>query len=298
MRGTLQSNDLFTIALRKHWVAFLIVAIGCVTLYWNVARALVADWTIDENYSHGFLIVPLALYLAWERRTRVAALAARPSGFGLVVVAASLATLTVGVLGSEAFLTRISMLGALGGAILFLGGWNHLRVLMFPLAFLLLMIPVPALVFNEIAFPLQIFASRAGELTLSALAIPVLREGNVLVLANTSLEVAEACSGIRSLVSLLTLGIVYGYFSDTRPWVRIVIAVSTVPVAVVANGVRVAGTGIAAHFIGSAAAEGFLHTFSGWLVFIVSFVLMYSCHQVLVRLSPVGQAREPLGVTA
>jgi exosortase len=294
----LRSNDLFTTALRKHGTAFLLVAIGFATLYWNVVRALVADWTIDENYSHGFLIVPLALYLVWERRTQVAAMPARPAGFGLVVIAASLVTLTVGVLGSEAFLTRISMLGTLGGAILFLGGWCHLRALMFPLAFLLLMIPVPALVFNEIAFPLQIFASRAGELALSALRIPVLREGNVLVLANTSLEVAEACSGIRSLVSLLTLGIVYGYFSDARSWVRVVIAVSTVPVAVVANGVRVAGTGIAAHFIGPAAAEGFLHTFSGWLVFIVSFVLMYGGHRFLVRLSHIGQPRQPLEVAA
>src|SRR4030095_12009547 len=111
------------------------------------------------------------------------------------------------------------------------------------------MIPIPAIIFNQIAFPLQLFASRVGEAAISAAGIPVLREGNVLHLANTSLEVAEACSGIRSLVSLITLGLVYGYFMDPRPWVRILIVFSAIPVAIVANGARVAGTGMAAHWI-------------------------------------------------
>jgi exosortase len=251
-----------------------------------VLSKLVTGWSTDDNYSHGFLIVPIALYLAWERRERFWSTPTRPSAFGLVVVLGSILVLWAGLLGSELFLTRISVLGTLAGSVLFLGGWARLRVLAFPLAFLVLMIPIPAIIFNQIAFPLQLLASRVGESTLSAVDIPVLREGNVLILANTSLEVAEACSGIRSLVSLLTLGIVFGYLADERLWVRIAIAASTIPVAIVANGARVAGTGIAAARYGPAAAEGFFHEFSGWVVFIVAFLLMLGLQRVIALLVP------------
>jgi exosortase len=170
--------------------------------------------------------------------------------------------------------------------VLFMFGWRHLRILAFPLLFLVLMIPLPAIIFNKIAFPLQLLASRAGEFALSSVDIPVLREGNVLVLANTSLEVAEACSGIRSLISLLTLGIVFGYLADSRAWVRTIVALSTIPVAVVSNGARVAGTGIAAHRFGPAAAQGFFHEFSGWAVFVVAFAMMLGLQRALVWIFP------------
>ena len=251
-------------------------------LYRHVIVKLVHDWATDDNYSHGFLIVPIALYLAWERRQRLAELAPQPSVTGLLIVLASVAVLAAGTLGAELFLTRVSMIGVLAGAIVFLYGWRHLKTLAFPVAFLLLMIPLPALIFNQVAFPLQLLASRAGEMALSVLRIPVLREGNVIVLAHTTLEVADACSGIRSLVSLLTLGIVYGYFIDPRGPVRVVIALSTVPVAIVANGLRVAGTGIAAHYYGAQAAQGFLHSFSGWMVFVVALAAVFGVRYVLV----------------
>jgi exosortase len=251
-------------------------------LYRHVIVKLVHDWATDDNYSHGFLIVPLALYLGWERRQRLAELAPRPSITGLLIVLASVAVLAAGTLGAELFLTRVSMIGVLAGAIVFLHGWRHLKTLAFPVAFLLLMIPLPALIFNQVAFPLQLLASRAGEMVLSVLRIPVLREGNVIVLAHTTLEVADACSGIRSLVSLLTLGIVYGYFIDPRGPVRVAIALSTVPVAIMANGLRVAGTGIAAHYYGAQAAQGFLHSFSGWMVFVVALAAVLGVRYVLV----------------
>ena len=179
----------------------------------------------------------------------------------------------------------------LAGLVLFLGGWRHLRTLAFPLAFLLLMIPIPAIVFNQVAFPLQLLASQFGTQLLGTLGIPVLREGNVIVLARTSLEVAEACSGIRSLISLLTLGIVLGYFSDRRRWVRVAVAIATVPVAIVTNGLRVAGTGVAAHYYGPRAAEGFLHAFSGWLTFAVAIVIVFGVQRVLATLCPVDTAQ-------
>ena len=271
---------------RKSVAALIGVSVSFVVLYWQVITKLVSDWSTDDNYSHGFLIVPLAVYLAWERRHRLTCLPIRPGNTGLLVLCGSLLVLSAGVLGAELFLTRVAMLGTLMGMIVFLLGWQHLRALAFPLAILLLMIPIPAIIFNQIAFPLQLVASRVGEQVLSAWGIPVLREGNLIVLAKTTLEVAEACSGIRSLISLLTLGVVYGYFTDPRGGIRVAIALATVPVAIAANGLRVAGTGIAAHYYGLEAAEGFFHTFSGWLVFVASFAMLFVVMQFIVRLAP------------
>jgi exosortase len=275
-----------------------LVVAGLAILYRDVVPELVRAWGTDDNYSHGYLIPPIAAYLAWERRHKFFATPAKPSAVGLVVVLGSLLVLALGVLGIELFLTRVSLLGALGGTILFLFGWQRFAVVLFPLAFLLLMIPLPAIIFNQIAFPLQLIASQFGEAVVRAANIPVLREGNVLILANITLEVAEACSGIRSLISLLTLGIVFGYIGDSRNWVRVLIALSTIPVAVVANGARVAGTGIAAHYYGAVAAEGFLHEFSGWLVFIAAFAMMLLLHRILLLLTPDRRASPRAAIAA
>lgn len=276
-------------------IALFSLAASFTILFWPTLRKLVSDWAIDDNYSHGFLIVPIALYFVWERRARLAASPSRPASLGLAVIVASIGVLAAGVLGSELFLTRIAILGALAGIVLFLWGWRRLAILAFPIAFLLLMIPIPAIIFNQIAFPLQLLASKFGELTLTAAGIPVLREGNVITLASTSLEVAEACSGIRSLISLLTLAIVYGYFMDPRPWARVLLALASMPVAIVANGVRVAGTGIAAHYHGAEAAMGFFHTFSGWLVFIVAFILLFVVQRAIVALAPIKAGQFGVG---
>lgn len=260
-------------------IAFSVAAFAF--LYRAVIAKLVYDWTYDGNFSHGFLIVPIAAYLVWERRKKLAATPIEPTVVGLVLLVGSLATLAAGILGAELFLSRVSMIGVIGSVVLFTTGWRFLRVLMFPLAFLLLMIPIPAIVFNQISLPLQLLASKAAEYTLQMAHIPVLREGNVIVLANTSLEVAEACSGIRSLISLVTLAIVYGYFSDARVWARSVLTLAAVPVAVVSNAARVAGTGVAAHYYGPQAAEGFFHTFSGWMLFLVAFVMLFGIQKLL-----------------
>jgi exosortase len=256
-------------------IAACLTAAGAfLMLYSRVLVDLVHDWATDDNYSHGFLIIPVAAYFVWERRAKLATIVAQPSNWGLALVLASLAVLVAGTLGSEFFLTRVSMLGIVAGSMLFLGGWSYFRTLLFPLAFLLLMIPIPEIIFNQIAFPLQLIASQFGTGVMSLASVPVLREGNVIVLSNTTLEVAEACSGMRSLISLLTLGIVLGYFTDCRVSVRTAIALATVPIAIFANGLRVAGTGVAAYYYGPEAAEGFLHTFSGWLVFVAAMMLL------------------------
>lgn len=260
--------------------------LAAVWLYGGIMRDLMRDWAHDDNYSHGFLIVPIAGYLVWERREKLRRITTSPSLIGLAVVALGLLLLAAGTFGAELFLTRLSLLWVLAGGIVFVLGWRHLRAVLFPLAFLVLMIPIPAIIFNQIAFPLQLFASQVGASGLGALAIPVLREGNVIVLASITLEVAEACSGIRSLISLLTLGIVIGYLLDSRTWVRTTIALATVPIAVISNGFRVAGTGVAAHYYGNAAAEGFMHTFSGWLMFVVALFLLLALQQLLAWLFP------------
>jgi exosortase len=242
--------------------------------YGKVLARLVADWANDPNYSHGFLVLPLVGYLVWERRAALAAAPLRPSWLGLPVVVVGLMLLAGGTLGAELFTARVSLIVVLVGSALFILGPDHTRILAFPLAFLILMVPLPAIVFNRIAFPLQIFASQFGEQVLRAVGVPVLREGNIITLSTTSLEVAEACSGIRSLATLFTLGLVYGYFMESRLWARAVIVATTIPIAIVTNGLRVAGTGIAAYKFGPEAAEGFFHTFSGWMVFVVAFLLV------------------------
>lgn len=272
--------------LAKRFAGITLAVVSLAVLYADVLRGLWRDWANDDNYSHGFLIVPIAAYLIWERRDQLRTAAPHPSVWGALVVVASLALLVMGKLGAELFLARVSLIGVLVGSVLFVLGWAHVRIAFFPLAFLLLMIPIPAIIFNQIAFPLQLLASQTGQAGLSALQIPVLREGNMIFLAQTTLEVAEACSGIRSLVSLLTLGIVVGYFIDSRVWVRTALALSTIPIAVVSNGIRVAGIGVAANYYGREAADGFMHTFSGWLVFLVAFLMLLVIYRMLTWVFP------------
>lgn len=277
----------------KKLLAAALLLGGVVVVYWDTFARLIDAWIVDGNYSHGWLIIPIAAYLAWERRDQLASTPLKPSWTGLVVFFFGIAVLLAGLLASEYFLSRTSLIITLAGMIVFLFGWSHLRILAFPLAFLVLMIPLPAIVFNKIAFPLQLLASRVGESCIAAARIPVLREGNVLVLANTSLEVAEACSGIRSLVSLITLGLVFGYFADSRAWVRTLIVLSTIPVAILSNAARVAGTGILAHYYGPGAAEGFFHEFSGWMMFLVAFLMILALQRLILRFAPAAPKPSP-----
>jgi exosortase len=260
----------------------LVLTAAVLWLYRGTLSSLVHQWGSDDNYSHGFFVAPLALYFAWERRQALVRAPVRPGIGGAFLLILSVIVWIAGLLGAELFLTRVSLLGVIAGLVWFVWGRQQLRVLAFPIAFLLLMVPLPALIFNQIAFPLQLLASRVGETAIAAVGIPVLREGNVLQLPSRSLEVAEACSGIRSLVSLLMLAIVLGYFTERRIGSRVLLACAAVPIAIVANAFRVAGTGIASEWISPAASEGFLHTFSGWLVFVAAFAALL-CVQRAVR---------------
>lgn len=287
----MQAGSLADVLKRRDVAVALALAAATVLMYAGVLSSLVKQWSSDDNYSHGFFVLPLAVYFAWERREALATAMRRPSALGLVVILGSLLVWTAGLLGAELFLTRISLIGVTAGTVLFVWGWTHLRILIFPILFLLLMVPLPAIIFNQIAFPLQLVASQAGEVVIAAAGIPVLREGNVLQLPSQTLEVAEACSGIRSLVSLLMLAIVLGYFTERRIGARILIACAAVPIAILANASRVAGTGLAAEWVSPAAAEGFFHTFSGWLMFVVAFAGLLLVQHLIGRVA--GRTRRP-----
>ena len=266
--------------------ALALVSAALLAVYLPILTSLVRQWASDDNYSHGFVVVPFALLFAWRSRRALAAAEPRPSVLGAGLAAASIVVFLAGQLAAELFLMRVSLIGFLSGTILFLWGPRHLRELAFPLALLLLAIPLPALVLNQIAFPLQLLASRAGEAVVSAAGVPVLREGNILILPETRLEVVEACSGLRSLASLLTLALILGKLAEPRTWARVALAVFIIPAAILANAARVAGTGLAAAWVGPQAAEGFLHTFSGWLVFVVAFAALLGFARLLRRVRP------------
>jgi exosortase len=270
---------------RRNLVLVVALAAAVALMYSGVLTSLARQWASDDNYSHGFFVIPLALYFAWHRRSALATAPVQPGIFGLILIAGSLLVWAAGLLGAELFLTRVSLIGVIAGTVWFVWGQRHARILAFPILFLLLMIPLPSIVFNQLAFPLQLLASQVGETVIATAGIPVLREGNVLHLPARTLEVAEACSGIRSLVSLLFLAIVLGYFTDLRTGGRVVLALGAIPIAIVANAARVAGTGLAAEWVSPAAAEGFFHTFSGWLVFLVAFGGLLLMQQLLSRVS-------------
>jgi exosortase len=257
--------------MHRHTGAIVVIVAGIVWMYGGVLSSLVQQWASDDNYSHGFLILPLAAYCAWIRRDRLRAAPQQPHAGGLLLIGCSLLVFAAGILGADLYLTRISLVGVVIGSVLFVWGSAHVRELRFPLLLLPLMIPLPAVLFNQIAFPLQLVASRAGEAIIATAGIPIVREGNVLDLPNIRLAVVEACSGIRSLMSLITLAVVLAYFTERTLLARVVIVVSAVPVAIAANASRVAGTGFLAVWFGPRTADGFFHAFSGWLMFVVAF---------------------------
>jgi exosortase A len=261
----------------------VLLALG-VALYHEIFRHMVEQWYEEEDYNHGFLIVPLALYFVWDKRERLKALAVWPSLLGAALLGLGLGWLLLGNLGAELFLQRSSLIIVLAGLVWLVLGTAFLRELAFPLAFLIFMVPLPAIVMNAVAFPLQLFAAQTATLCMQAVGVPVLREGNVIILSSTTLEVAEACSGIRSLQALLALGAVYGYLTQRTAWKRWALLLLSIPIAIAANVFRVSGTGLLAEYWTPAAAQGFYHTFAGWLVFVVAFVLLLGCGSLLGRL--------------
>lgn len=263
---------------------FLVIAVALLVLYFPIAKRLVNQWRTDENFSHGWLVPPFSAYVLWEKRKQLAALPSRPSWSGLAVVGFGLLVLAAGVTGAELFLSRVSFLFVLVGLTALTFGWNHVRAAALPISFLLLMIPIPAIVLNQITFPLQRVASILATDILRALGVPVFREGNIIGLAKKSLEVAKACSGLRSLMVITTLAIVYGYLLEPRNSIRLVLALASIPIAVIANSLRIVFTALVVQYGDAEMAEGFYHKVSGWLIFVISIAILYSVHRGLQKL--------------
>ncbi|HTW31630.1 MAG TPA: exosortase A [Candidatus Sulfotelmatobacter sp.] len=265
-----------------YWQMGVIAALS-LWIYWSTLTRLLGQWWHDPNFSHGFFVPLFSAFVVWQERDRLSRLRPAPSWSGLAILFCGLVVLVIGQMGAELFLARSSLLLLLAGLVVLFLGWNFQRALFFPWAFLLLMIPIPSILFNQITFPLQLLASKVAANTLPMLGVPVLLEGNVINLPNIALEVAEACSGIRSLMSLITLAIIYGYLMEKRMWVRWLLALASVPIAVAANSVRIIGTGLLVQYWDAEKAEGYFHASWGWIIFVISLLMLYAIH-ALVRI--------------
>ena len=264
---------------------FAIIAVLLIAIYFRIAIKLFVDWYNIPDYSHGFLVPLFALFLVWDKRKALSITKVEQSWSGVALILFSIAVLILGVYGVDLFTSRLSFVLMLGGLVWTFFGRAMLRELQFPLLVLLLAIPFPAIVFNQITFPLQLMASRLASQILPLLGVPVLQEGNVIQLPVMKLEVAEACSGIRSLMSLFTLAVFYGYFLEKTTARRVILTFASIPIAVAANVVRIVGTGLCVQYWDPQKALGFFHEFSGWVMFVVSLCCLYLIHRIM-RLFP------------
>jgi exosortase len=297
-------------ATKKLWQG-LAISFAIVFAYATVLVKLFRDWWNDENYSHGLLIPFIIGYILWSQREKLARVPVNSSLlWGGAAILFALFALWAGVAGAELYTQRLSLVLLLAGITVYFWGFRLLQLLLVPMSLLFLALPIPAIVFNKIAFPLQLFASRCAVWSMSVLGIPVLRQGNIIELKplnsfdTKKLEVVEACSGIRSLMTLLTLAVVFAYFTHTPPdnpsnsgkrfgwlrsywfWRALIIVGSAVPIAILTNAFRVSGTGVLAHYYGTAVADGFFHSFSGWAIYIVAFILLFGIGMILDRFRP------------
>jgi exosortase len=309
------------VPVRKYLWQIVAISSALIFAYATVLAKLGHDWWTDENYSHGLLIPFIIVFILWSQRDRLAPAARRPStAVGLSAVLFALFALWAGTAGAELYMQRTSLVLLLAGTVVYFWGFSLLRLLVVPLFLLLLAIPIPAIIFNKIAFPLQLFASRCAVWAMTLFDIPVLRQGNVIELMplgareTKKLEVVEACSGIRSLMTLVTLAVVFAYFTHPREensddgdrpsstpsnpsfrisglksfgfWRSSIIVLSAVPIAIFTNALRVSGTGVLARYYGTRVADGFFHSFSGWVIYVVAFLMLFAVGWLLDRAKP------------
>lgn len=274
------------LAWRELFVCFLLVIILFTPVIYRMAR----EWISDDDMGHGFFVPLVVGWILWQRREELRPLASGPTWWGLALVLFGLLQLAVGTLGVEFFLSRTALLITLAGVVITTCGPAVFRRMLFPFFLLFFMIRIPAIIYNQITLPLQLLASQVAESSLMVIGIPVLREGNVLELANGQrLSVVEACSGIRSLLSLSFLALVYGQFFETKMWMRVVIFFLTIPIAIIANAGRVTMTGILAA-TKPELAEGFFHLLEGWIVFVIAMLLLVACRHMINHVYEAVQA--------
>jgi exosortase len=257
------------------WFGALLIA-----CYAPMLRQLIRIWATDDNMGHGFFVPVVAGYVVWQRRDQLLSEPRKSSAWGLLILAWGATQSVLATLGAELFTQRLAFVISLAGIVVYLGGKRWFKILAFPLALLLFMIPIPAIIYAQLTLRLQELATTLAEWMLSAVGIPVIRTGNLLELPSQVLNVAEACSGIRSLLSLSFLSLVYAYFRDNRTWVRWVLFFSTVPIAIGANAIRVALTGVLSE-VNTRLAQGAYHEVEGYIVFVIALAALISLHNLI-----------------
>jgi exosortase len=270
-------------------LALALVCLSFLALYHHVIYKMVLDWSIDANYSHGFLIPFISGYLIWQNRKRLAQVEMAPASSGLILLIVSLLFFVATYLGAELFTMRLSMLLVMLSAIILLAGWPLAKALFLPIIYLLFMIPLPAIIWNKIAFPLKLFATKMAVSVIQALNIPVYGEGNIIHLANTTLEVVDACSGLRSLTSLLALSAAFALITKHSKGEKLVLFLSAIPIAIIVNIFRLSATAVMARYYGARVAQGFLHELSGIIIFSLALILTYSVHLILNKIDAMAK---------
>ena len=262
----------------------LFLALATIGLvYPAIVPGMVEDWYNDPNYSHGFLVPLISVYFLSENWGALRVTPLRPSNLGLPVIIGSLLLLLLGYIGTEYFTMRASLVPLVAGIVLYWFGWTVLRLSSLAIAFLIFMVPLPYIVYDAIAFPLKLLVTKASVAVLKILSIPVVSEGNIIMFPQTVLEVADACSGLRSLMSLVTLAVALAFLSQKTAVKRTILIISAVPVAIVTNMIRVIVTGVLASHYGAAAAEGFFHEFAGMAIFAMAMIILFSESAILRR---------------
>ncbi|RLB77941.1 MAG: exosortase [Deltaproteobacteria bacterium] len=265
---------------------FIILLLGIAVVYAGIFQNLYLDWMDDPNYSHGLLVPFISGYFVWQQREKLENLKIKPLNSGIFLILFALLVLFAGVAAQEYFSRRSSFVFLLAGIVLFLFGWQWLKSLALPIGFLFFMIPLPYIVYDAMAFPLKLFVAKFSVISLKLMGVVVWREGNIIMFPQTVLEVADACSGLRSLMSLLALGVALAVFSQEKISRRVLLVLLTVPIAILTNMIRVIGTGFLAQYYGAAAAEGFFHEFAGMGVFVLAMVMLFACSGVLRKVWP------------
>ena len=262
-----------------------ILLLAFLALYYPFIQTLMRDWDTNDNYSQGYFIPFVSAFMIWWVLKDLETNDLKPSNWGIAIIVLGLLQLFIAKVGSEYFLQRTSMIIVLFGISFFLFGGRFTKTIWLPLVYLIYMVPLPAIIWNRIAFPMQLFASAITEDVVRFIGIPILREGNVLHLAQTSLEVVDACSGLRSLVNILGLAVGLGFVMNKKAWKRWALFLAAFPIAVIVNIIRLAGTAVLATRYGGDVARGFLHDFSGWLVFVAGIALLIGVQGVLNKIS-------------
>lgn len=261
--------------------ALVVLFAAFIGLYYPVLVKLASEWSTNDNYSHGFFIPLISGYMIYTMRAELKDISLQPVNWGLLLLLAGLGQLYIAKVGSEYFLQRTSLILVLLGATLFLMGKSIARKLLLPFVYLIFMVPLPAIIWNKIAFPMQLFSTAITERVIQIIGIPVFREGNVLHLAQTTLEVVDACSGLRSLTTMFALSAALAWVSGYATWKKWTLFFAAAPIAIFANIVRLTGTAVLASFFGAKAAQGFLHEFSGLFTFVFGLALLVLTNKYL-----------------